>query len=272
MRNKKNEIISFSIKNGDLIETEKKSKDIGWWTKVIDLAMSTPGVKVNREEFLRKELRGKVSDEMIDDAIKIGTIKAGVPRNIAEKIADNSIHSKCILASTVSFATGIPGGLAGLLGGSTVDLAQFFGNFFNLAQKLMYIYGYRDISELDNSQTDIMVAMLGAASGVESAQFFIAKQLPKIAEQISTRIIARESSKNIIKKMANEVLTVFGKKGVALFTKGEIAKTIGKGIPLVGGVLSGGLTLATFKPMAKQLNKSLKENYDYDKNSSNIEG
>lgn len=26
MRNKKNEIISFSIKNGDLIETEKKAK------------------------------------------------------------------------------------------------------------------------------------------------------------------------------------------------------------------------------------------------------
>ena len=137
-----------------IITPEEESKDVGWWVKVIDVAISTPGVKVNREEFLKKALRGKVSEDVIDNAIRVGTVKAGVPKEVAEKIAENLINSKCILTSAVSFATGIPGGLVGLLGGSTVDIAQFFGNFFNLAQKLMYIYGYKDVSELDSSQTD----------------------------------------------------------------------------------------------------------------------
>ncbi|MDY4413277.1 MAG: hypothetical protein SPE43_02715 [Ruminococcus sp.] len=249
---------------------EEESKDVGWWVKVIDVAISIPGVKVNREEFLKKELRGKVSKDVIDDAIKVGTVKAGVPKEVAEKIAENLINSKCILTSAVSFATGIPGGLVGLLGGSTVDIAQFFGNFFNLAQKLMYIYGYKDVSELDSSQTDIMIAMLGAASGVEAAQIFISKQLPKLAEKIAASLIARESAKGIFKKIADKVLVVFGKKGIALFTKGEVAKIIGKSVPLVGGLLSGALNLITFKPMANQLNKYLKENYDYHENLLNM--
>lgn len=64
---------------------EEESKDVGWWFKVIDVAISIPGVKVNREEFLKKELRGKVSEDVIDDAIKVGTVKAGVPKEVAEK-------------------------------------------------------------------------------------------------------------------------------------------------------------------------------------------
>ena len=51
-----------------------------------------------------------------------------------------------------------------------------------------------------------------------------------------------------------------------MFTKGEVAKIVGKSVPLVGGLLSGALNLITFKPMANQLNKYLKENYDYHEN------
>lgn len=39
-----------------IITPEEESKDVGWWVKVIDVAISIPGIKVNREEFLKKEL------------------------------------------------------------------------------------------------------------------------------------------------------------------------------------------------------------------------
>lgn len=261
--------MSFLLKKNEI---EEKQYDISWWERVIELAINTPGVKVNRENFLQKELKGKVPQSVIDDAIQNGTIKAGISKELASKLAQNIINSKCVLTTTVSFATGLPGGFLGILGGSSVDIVQYFGNFFNLAQRLMYIYGYKDISELDSSQTDIMIAMLGAASGVEAAQIFIAKQLPKLAEKIAAKAISKQVSKNLIKKIANKVLVAIGKKGISMFTGEEIAKLIGRSVPIVGGIVSGTLTLVSFKPMAKRLNKSLKEHYDYtfEENDSSI--
>ena len=212
------------INKNETTNISNSSKDSEWWIKLFDLAISSPGVKVDRESFLRKELKGKVPDSIIERSIAVGTIQAGVPKELAEKLAQNVINSKCVLTSIISFASGIPGGALGLFGGSAVDITQYFGNFFNLSQKLMYIYGYKDISEFDSSQIDIMIAMLGAASGIEMAQIFVAKQLPKLVEKITAGIIAKQTSKNIFKKIANKILVVLGKKGIAMFTKDELAK------------------------------------------------
>ena len=42
-------------------------------------------------------------------------------------------------------------------------------------------------------------------------------------------------------------------------TKESFAKGLGKVVPFLGGVISGGLTYATFKPGAKKLKKTLHE-------------
>ena len=260
LKNHTKENLTMKENENTQIVEENKS----WWVNVINTAMSAPGVYVDREQFLRKELTGKVSQETIERSIKEGTIKAGVPKELASKLAKNIINSKCILTTTISFASGIPGGFVGLIGGCTVDIAQYFGNFFNMAQKLMYIYGYKDVKELDSSQTDIMLAMLGAASGVEAAQFFVSKTLPEVAEKIATKIITRETAKSIFKKITDKVLIIIGKKGVSIFTAEGLGKTIIKSVPIIGGGISGAMTLATFKPMAKKLNKCLEEHYDYE--------
>lgn len=47
-------------------------------------------------------------------------------------------------------------------------------------------------------------------------------------------------------------------------TKNTVAKGISKAIPVVGGVISGGLNFASMLPMAKRLAESLdKANFDY---------
>ena len=42
-------------------------------------------------------------------------------------------------------------------------------------------------------------------------------------------------------------------------TKQSFSKALGKVIPVLGGVISGGITLATFRPSAKRLQKQLQE-------------
>lgn len=251
----------MSTKN-EVVETH----DAGWWQKVFEVAATSPGVRVDRARFLQKELQRKVPQSVIDDAIKNGTIAAGISRKMASKLAQNAINSKCALTTTISFTTGLPGGIAGLFGGCAIDILQYYGNFFRLAQQLMYIYGYKDISELDNSQSEVMIALLGAASGIEVAQIFVTKELPKIAEKVTARVISKETSKTLIKKISDKVLIAIGKKSVPILTGEEMAKLIGKGVPIIGGIVCGTINLVSFKPLAKRLDKCLIEHYDYTEN------
>lgn len=239
--------------------------------QVISGAMSVPGVRVDREKFLRKELKGKVADNIIEKAIADGTKSAGVPVELIEKLAKNAINSKSLLTVTASFVSGLPGGLIGLLGGSSADVIQYYANFFNLAQKLMYLYGYSDISELDSSQEEIMIVVMGVASGVEVANAFLKKVLTETTTKWVDKTIAKQASKSTLKIVSEKVMVTLGRKSATRISEEQVAKAVGKAVPLIGGVLSGVISIATFKPMAKRLNKSLKEFYTYvpDDNSEN---
>lgn len=58
--------------------------------------------------------------------------------------------------------------------------------------------------------------------------------------------------------------------GVSL-TKGGLAKGMGKVIPILGGVLSGGLTFATMKPMGERLQKELSKLVNYNEGQYQID-
>lgn len=64
-----------------------------------------------------------------------------------------------------------------------------------------------------------------------------------------------------------KVLKIFG---VSL-TKGGLAKGMGKVIPILGGVLSGGLTFATMKPMGERLQKELSKLVNYNEGQYQID-
>ena len=55
-------------------------------------------------------------------------------------------------------------------------------------------------------------------------------------------------------------------------TKDSFAKGVGKLIPVLGGVLSGGLTYATFRPGAKRLQKTLQGEMEYFYQSMGMNG
>ena len=54
-------------------------------------------------------------------------------------------------------------------------------------------------------------------------------------------------------------------------TKGGLAKGMEKVIPILGGVLSGGLTFATMKPMGERLQKELSKLVNYNEGQYQID-
>ena len=120
-------------------------KEIQIWNKVLSAAMSMPGVKVNRSQYLREQLATyRIDNDKIEAAIEQGPIGL-IPMEVLDKLAKSSIGYHTRMATGVSTALGMPGGLA-VLGTIPSDIAQFYFHVFVVSQKVAYIYGYPDLA------------------------------------------------------------------------------------------------------------------------------
>ena len=78
---------------------------------IIKTVSNVPTVKINRENYLRKEFSNDYSDIM-NDILDKGPFSAGVPKEYIERKAKASINFEVTKATAISFAAGLPGGLA----------------------------------------------------------------------------------------------------------------------------------------------------------------
>lgn len=228
---------------------------------VVSGAVQIPGVKVNRNKFLA-ETFAEYSDS-IQEIVDIGPVEAGVSREELEKISKKLILVRTSESSALSFAAGIPGGLA-MAATVPADVMQFFGMTLRLAQELSYIYGAPDIwngEELDDEKvrnqlilySGVMFGVSGAATGVR----LLTKQLAKTAaKKIPQKALTKTFWYPILKKIG-KVLSVN-------ITKKAVGNAVSKALPVVGGVISGGINFASMMPMAGKLQKTLdKSCFDY---------
>jgi len=219
--------------------------------KIIRKACELPYCRIDREAFLTRELKNRLSEEQLADALRDGTINAKIPINILNHVAKSSITLETSKATAISTAAGIPGGIA-MFGTIPGDLAQFYAHIFRIAQKLAYIYGAKEIDFDDGSQSVLMIYM-GAMLGVNAACAALAKFAAANAAKIGARVASKPLTKLAAYNIAKKILAGLGVR----LSKGMVGKGITKAIPVLGGVLSGGITVATFLPMAKKLQKEL---------------
>ena len=116
---------------------------------IIIMGLKVPGVKINRAEFLRKELFKNYPEEVIDDAIKYNPSHANIPVEEIDKIADQVIKYERNCVSGISTALGMPGGVA-MVATIPADIAQYYGYMIRATQKLMYLYGFPEIDVNEN--------------------------------------------------------------------------------------------------------------------------
>ena len=125
-------------------------------------AMVLPGAKVDRAAFLRSQLKAQCSDDLVSKAIADRPATVGIPGDVIEDLANACIRSHVLKATAISFATGIPGGLA-MLATVPADLAQFVWHAIVLSQKLAYLYGWQDLlkeGEVDEQTGTTMTLFL----------------------------------------------------------------------------------------------------------------
>lgn len=226
------------------------------FTQVLDAAAKLPGVRINREQYLRSALKRHCSEAQIDAAVSTSPAVAGIPMNIITEAANTSIKYETSKVTGISTVAGIPGGLA-MIGTVPADLVQYMGHMLRIAQKLAYIYSWPDLfadgEELDEATEGVLTLFVGVMFGVQIAQGGVAKLAGMIAANVAKKLPQQALTKGLIYPVVKKVA---GYIGVSM-TKKMFASGVAKAIPLVGAVLSGGLTLGTFLPMSKRLQKHL---------------
>ena len=230
------------------IMSEKSIKNIDF-EKLLQTSASLPLVHIDREEFLRSELKKYCDRKTIKEAINNNPAYAGISSDIIDKIADSCIKYESIKVSSISFVAGIPGGFA-MIGTIPADLAQYYAHILRIIQKLAYLYGWQSLIEengsMDSETAQILTLFTGIMFGVKGATDVVTKISIKFADRVGKRLAEKALTKGTIYPIVKKVATILGVK----MTKEVFAKGVSKIIPIVGGVVSGGITLASYMPMS----------------------
>lgn len=87
-------------------------------------SITLPGVKIDREKFLRKEFRKICTPEQLEKVIKCNPTAAGIPENALTKIANSCIKYETRKVCAISVAAGVPGGAA-MIATIPADMVQY---------------------------------------------------------------------------------------------------------------------------------------------------
>lgn len=225
---------------------------------IIMHAVKLPIVRVNRTKFLRKELVKYYSEETVQLAIDNNPAYAGIERNRINDIAKQVINYETNKVTAISFAAGLPGGIA-MAATVPADIAQYFAFMIRVMQKLAYLYGFEEFelneeNVSDQTMNQILI-FLGVMFGVQGANAGVKKIAMAASSKVSKALAQKALTKGTIYPVVKKIAQAIGIK----MTKQIFADSVAKAVPIIGGVITGGLSYASFKPCAIKLKKSFME-------------
>ncbi len=227
---------------------------------IIIIGINSPGVKINRKDFLKRELSRYYPETTVDKAIEETPATAEIKPEDLDKICEEVIKKERSIVSGISFALGVPGGAA-MAATMPADIAQYYGCMLRVMQEELYLYGFPQLnvdsngSVLDSETLNLITICLGTMYGVAGAKNALQTVAKALSKGVEKKLVNMALTKGTIYPIVKKTASWFGVR----MTKQLFAGGISKAIPVVGGVVGGGLTYVSFKPCCDRLKDSLKE-------------
>ena len=225
---------------------------------VIIMGLQIPGIRIDRTSFLQSEFQSKLPQEVIDDAIAFNPLHAKIPTELIDRIANEVIKYERNCVSGISAALGMPGGFA-MAATIPAEIAQYYGYMLRATHKLMYLYGFPAIdveekgSTFDSETMNTLIICLGVMYGAAGANNALKAMAKALANGVEKQLLRKALTKGTIYPIVRSISKWFGVK----MTKQVFAGFFKKAIPVVGGVIGGGITYASFKPCCDKLKHTL---------------
>jgi len=236
--------------------SEAEQRAIEFLTKAVRI----PGVRIDRDRYLREALdKVKATHDVIDRALASSPAAAGVLLGVLDFLADEAISYETNKSAALSFAAGIPGGFA-MLGTVPADLMQYYVHAFRIMQKLAYLYGWRellsDMDEVDDETIGVLAMFFGVMLGVGGAAqslttFARSVAMPAFQKQVTKQALTKTSWYPVMKHCLRFI-------GINV-TKKSFAQGVSKVIPVIGGIVSGGMTFVSLQSQSTRLKGHLRE-------------
>ena len=224
---------------------------------IISTAIKIPGIRINREAFLRESFHA-ASSEQKQAIVDNGPVDAGISKSELYKIARKIVYQRTLISTGASFAAGLPGGIA-MAATIPADLLQFYAIALRMAQEIAYLYGENDIwvGEIPDSDkvTNQLILYCGVMLSASGAAQAVRLMSSALAKQALKKLPQQALMKNFYYPIVKSIAKFFG----ARMTKGIFAGGVAKALPVVGGVVSGGITFATLRPMGMRLVNTLEK-------------
>lgn len=227
---------------------------------VIIMGLKVPGIRIDRAAFLQKELYKHCPQATIDEAIARNPMQAGIPLQLIDRLADEVIKYERTCVSGISAALGMPGGAA-MAATIPADIAQYYGYMLRAAQKLMYLYGFPEIgmeeegTAFDPETISLLILCLGTMQGAAGAHQAIRSMARALAAGAEKKLLHRALTKGALSPAVKSVARWFNVR----MSKNLFAGFFRKAIPVVGGVVGGGVTFLSFGPCCRKLKASLRD-------------
>ncbi len=226
---------------------------------IIILGLRIPGVHIDREEFLRKQFMKNYANDVIQDAVKFNPAHTGITVEEIDNIADQVIQYERNCVSGISLALGAPGGVA-MVATLPADIAQYYGYMLRAIQKLLYLYGFPEINvengvNIDDETMNLITLCLGVMYGVEGSVASIKILSNALGKGVEKKLLQKALTKGTFYPIVKKISRWFS----VCMTKQVFAGFFRKAIPVVGGVIGGGITYLSFKPCCDNLKKSLQD-------------
>lgn len=242
---------------------------------VIILGLRTPGIKISREKFLRKEFGKKFEEEQINNAIEKNPSMAGIELSQIDKIADQVIKYERNCASGISAALGTAAVGPLMVASIPTELIQYYGYMLRATQKLMYLYGFPEINveekdgTFDSETMNVLIVCLGVMFGVSGANKALKVLAVGLKEGAKKKIVNAHLTKGVVFPIVKKIANWFN----VTLTKELFGKAVTNPIPVIGAIIGGGITFFSFKPCCDKLKKTLRNtifsNPNYIKDNEN---
>ena len=226
--------------------------------------MKVPGVRIDRERFLRKELSLFFAEDVVDRAIASNPAEAGIPKEKINGIAQGVINREANQVTGFSVLASLPGTAlpAAVAGAVTADIVAYFSHVLRVIQELAYLYGFEDFGlnqdldeqGIDPEAMDRIMVFLGVMFGIRGSGPVLEKLAGFTAKHTAKKLVKQTLRKSAMIPGAEKIIAGIGIK----LTKQMLADAVASAIPVAGSVASGLLMYALFKPRCMKLKRKLK--------------
>lgn len=217
---------------------------------LMEQALKIPKVKVDRAAFLQEAFAKE--GILVRQIVEEGPVACDYSDIELDAMAEKLILRRTSTSSAMSFAAGIPGGLA-VAATIPADTLQFFAMSLKLAQELAYLYGAKDFWACDGEDSVLvryqLICSLGAMFGITGAP--AATRL--LSSHLALRAVGGTPQRATTREFWDPIVRRISRELVLRLTTDTASKGVAKLIPVIGGFFSGGMTFFAMKPMGEKL-------------------